>query len=76
MFISLLTEEIRADILALEKESEGLLGEIVGGELSREDAKARRGGLVDECGRSLFRRGGYGFPPSSGSRAGDYSNWS
>ncbi len=25
-------EEIRADILALEKESEGLLGEIVGGE--------------------------------------------
>jgi len=36
----------------------------------RGHAKARRGGLVDECGRSLFRRGGYGFSPSSGSRAG------
>jgi type I restriction enzyme M protein len=35
-------EEIRADILALEKETEGLLGEILGGG-SREDAKARRG---------------------------------
>ena len=44
MFISLLSEEIQADILALEKESEGLLGEIVGEKLSREDAKARRAG--------------------------------
>ncbi len=35
-------EEIRADILALGQETEGLLGEIVGGEFSREDAKARR----------------------------------
>ncbi len=34
-------EEIRADILELEKETEGLLGEIVG--ISREDAKSRRG---------------------------------
>ena len=35
-------EEIRADILALGQETEGLLGEIFGDELSREDAKARR----------------------------------
>ena len=27
-------EEIRADILALEKETEGLLGEIIGGKLA------------------------------------------
>ncbi len=39
MFISLLTEEIRADILALEQETEGLLDEIVGEMLSREGAK-------------------------------------
>jgi len=35
-------EEIRADILALGQETEGLLGEIFGDEISREDAKARR----------------------------------
>ena len=35
-------EEIRADILALGQETEGLLGEIFGDELSREDAKTRR----------------------------------
>ena len=44
MFISLLSEEVRADILVLEKETEGLLGEIVGEKLSREDAKTRRVG--------------------------------
>ena len=37
-------EDIRADILALGQETEGLLGEIFGDELSREDAKARREG--------------------------------
>lgn len=47
MFISLLTEEIRADILALGLETGGLLNEIVGEMFSREDAKARRCGLVD-----------------------------
>ena len=44
MFISLLTEKIRADILALGQETGGLLDEIVGEKLSREDAKARREG--------------------------------
>jgi hypothetical protein len=32
-------EEIRADILAVERETEGLLDEIVSEKLSREDAK-------------------------------------
>ena len=35
-------EEIWTNILALGQEAEGLLGEIFGDELSREDAKARR----------------------------------
>jgi len=51
-------ERLRVFASSRESESEG-------------GTRRREGrGLVDECGRRLFRRGGYGFPPSSGSRAG------
>ena len=53
-------EEIRADILALEKETEGLLGEIIGGAFHMSTSRRYRRGQIDAPVRRLLDEVGTG----------------